>query len=116
MISRGQIVIVDFTPTNPKASIRPALVLQNDRDNARMGNTVIAQITSNLSRANLETQHLVDTNHVDWIQSGLRRASVVNCSNIATVSQSHVRKTIGSLSSSTMEQIEQCLLVVLDLS
>ncbi|HUG94493.1 MAG TPA: hypothetical protein VML55_26990 [Planctomycetaceae bacterium] len=29
---RGMVVIVDFTPTNPASGVRPALVVQNDRD------------------------------------------------------------------------------------
>ena len=32
---RGDVVIVDFRPTNPAAKVRPALVIQNDRDNTR---------------------------------------------------------------------------------
>ena len=50
-VQRGDVVVVDFTPTMPAASVRPALVVQNDRDNARMRNTIVAQVTSNLRRA-----------------------------------------------------------------
>ncbi len=84
-LHRGSLVIVNFTPTNPAAQIRPALVVQNDRDNARMGNTIVVQITTNITRAQQDTQLLVDQAHPDWAASGLRRPSVVNCSNLATV-------------------------------
>ena len=62
---RGDVVIVDFRPTNTAAKVRPAVVVQNDRDNARMKNTIIAQITSNVGRALEDTQLLIDQAHPD---------------------------------------------------
>ena len=108
-MKRGDVVIVDLRPTNPAAKVRPALVLQNDRDNARMANTILAQITSNTRRAQQDTQLLIDENHPDWPASGLQHPSVVNCSTIYTVEQQHVTRVIGSLSRATMKQIEECL-------
>jgi len=108
-MTRGSIVIVDFASTNPGSGVRPAVIVQNDRDNARMTNTIVAQITSNISRANEPTQLLIDQGHPDWIASGLRRPSVVNCSSVATVQQQHVTRVIGRLSTSTMGQTDACL-------
>ena len=108
-LRRGQVVVVDFAPTNPASGVRPAVVVQNDRDNARMANTIVAQVTSNISRAHEDTQLLVDQAHSDWKSSGLRRPSVVNCSCVAYVRQSHITRTIGTLSSATMKQIDECL-------
>ena len=48
-LHRGDVVIVDFNPTDPKAKVRPALVVQNDRDNSRMRRTIVVQITSNVT-------------------------------------------------------------------
>jgi mRNA-degrading endonuclease toxin of MazEF toxin-antitoxin module len=59
-MNRGDIVIVDFSPASPSAGIRPAVVVQNDRDNARMQNTIVAQVTSNIRRAQEDTQLLID--------------------------------------------------------
>lgn len=75
-IQRGDVVVVDFAPTQPNAGVRPALIVQNDRDNNRTTNTIVAQITSNISRAHEPTQFLIDQNHPDWLQSGLHRPSV----------------------------------------
>lgn len=113
---RGDVVVVDFTPTNAAASVRPALVVQNDRDNARMRNTVVAQITSNVRRAGEETQLLIDGSHPDRSASGLRLDSVVNCSNLATIEQQHVTRIIGSLSDATMRQIDECLKAALGIA
>jgi len=106
----GNVVIVDF---GPQAKTRPALVVQNDRDNARMTNTTVVQITSNVSRSQEQTQHLIDASHADWKRSGLLRPSAVNCSNLAYVRQAHVVRVIGSLTSATMSQIDACLKIAL---
>ncbi len=109
MVHRGEVAIVDFYPTDPNARVRPALVVQNDRDNARMQRTIIAQITSNVSRAREDTQHLVDPAHPDWKDSGLRLPSVINTSNLATVGRQQVTHVIGALSAATMQRIGVCL-------
>ncbi len=115
MIHRGDVVIVDFYPRDPKARVRPALVVQDDRDNARMAKTIVAQITSNISRAHEDTQHLIDPAHRDWAASGLRLPSVINASNLITIPQSQVTHVIGSLSAATMRLVDRCLRVSLGL-
>ena len=105
-LRRGHVVVVDF---GPQAKTRPALVVQNDRDNVRLTNTIVVQITSNIGRAHEQTQHLIDPSHPDWKLSALRRPSVVNCSNIAYVRQEHVVQIIGTLTDPTMRQIDVCL-------
>ena len=108
-MNRGDIVIVDFRPTSPSAGVRPALVVQNDRDNARMRNTIVAQVTTNIVRAEHDTQILIDATHPDWTSSGLLRPSVVNCSNVYTIDQGDVARIVGDLSSTTMFEIDECL-------
>lgn len=78
-------------------------------------NTIVAQVTSNIRRAHEDTQYLIDNNHQDWQQSGLRLASVVNVSNLATVRQEDVRRVIGSLSAPTMQGVDKCLRAALGL-
>jgi mRNA-degrading endonuclease toxin of MazEF toxin-antitoxin module len=57
---RGEIVYVRLPAPAGK---RPGLVIQNDRDNQRMNNTIIVQITTNTQRAGLDTQLLLDEQH-----------------------------------------------------
>tara|TARA_R100000750_G_C2290158_1_gene74611 strand:- start:256 stop:606 length:351 start_codon:yes stop_codon:yes gene_type:complete len=109
MVMRGEVVVVDFSITYPKAGKRPALVIQSDQNNLRMQNTIVAQITTNISRAHLMTQLLIDEQHVDWKQSGLRAPSVVNCASLVTITKSDVVVQIGHLSEETMQQIDECL-------
>jgi mRNA interferase MazF len=100
---RSEIVLVDFALPSGK---RPALVVQNDRDNQRMGNTIVAQITTNVSRAKEDTQFLIDPSHPDWLRSGLKKASAINCLNLATIQQADIRKVIGTLSPETMRNVD----------
>jgi len=114
-MKRGDVVTVDFSVYDPADKVRPALVVQNDRDNARMAKTVVALITSNLRRTAEDTQYLLAGTHVDFSASGLRRDSVVNCSNLYTIRQSDVTRVIGRLSQATMEEMSGCLKTALDL-
>jgi mRNA interferase MazF len=58
---RGDVVLVDWPFSGGGASkIRPALIVQNDRDNQRLTNTIVAMITSTTRRATEATQLLID--------------------------------------------------------
>jgi mRNA interferase MazF len=89
--------------------------VQNDSDNQRLRNTVVAMITGNISHAHEPTQFLVDPSTADGQSSGLRGASVVKCNVLVTVDQGTILHTIGSLSPSAMFQINQCLKSALDI-
>ncbi|MBW3542581.1 MAG: type II toxin-antitoxin system PemK/MazF family toxin [Planctomycetes bacterium] len=108
-MTRGDIVIVDFRPHDPKAKVRPALVIQNDRDNARLTNTIVAAITSVTRRSAEPTQLLIDRAHPDWKASGLRYESAINCCNVFTLRKADVKRGIGRLSTATMQEIDECL-------
>ncbi|MGA2619283.1 MAG: type II toxin-antitoxin system PemK/MazF family toxin [Thermoguttaceae bacterium] len=114
-MNRGDIATVDFSRYDPSDKVRPALVVQNDRDNTRMAKTIVAFITSNVQRTAEDTQYLIAGNHPDFPISGLRRDSVVNCSNLYTIRQSDVTRVIGRVSKATMEKIADCLKAALEL-
>jgi len=51
-VRRGDVVLVLYPfASGIGGSRRPALIVQNDRDNERLYNTIVAQITTNLRRA-----------------------------------------------------------------
>jgi len=60
MLNRGDVVLVDHAFTTGGAEVRPVLVVQNDRDKARMTNSIVAQISANTARLNEPTQHLIE--------------------------------------------------------
>jgi mRNA interferase MazF len=117
MIRRGDIVIVAFPyVTGGAGKNRPALVVQFDRDNQRLSNTIVAMITGNIRYAQTEpTQLLVDPSTHEGQSSGLSYPSAVKCGNLYTVDQRDILATIGRLPASAMAQIDACLKAALEL-
>jgi mRNA interferase MazF len=116
MLSRGQIVVVDFGIAGLPKKVRPVLVVQSDAYNRKMTNSVVAMITTNLARASEPTHLLIDISTPEGQQSGLLHSSVVNCNTLTTVRQDEILRTLGSLSPQLMARIDQCLKTALAIS
>jgi len=115
-VQRGEILLVDFPYASGKGSkVRPALVVQNNTDNLRLVNTIVAQITGTTHRALEATQVLIDLNTPEGQQSGLYFDSVVNCVNIVTLDKTKVLRQLGSLPDVLMQQVNVALKVVLEI-
>jgi mRNA interferase MazF len=112
-VNRGDVLLVDYPFTTGGANVRPALVVQNDRDNARMTNTIVAQISGNTARVNEPTQHRIELAAEPGC--GLARDSVRIATNLLTMHQSDILRVLGSLSVAAMAQIDDCLRVALGL-
>jgi mRNA interferase MazF len=115
-VRRGDVLLV-FYPfaSGAGGSRRPVLVVQNDADNRRLQNTVVAQITSNLRRAAEPTHLLIAAATPEGAQSGLLHDSVVSCNNLATITQTRIDRVIGSLPAPVMRKIDDCLKAALGL-
>ncbi len=114
MFYRGDIVTVLFPfSSGTGAKHRPALVLQNDANNRRMTNVIVAAITTTKHRSGQPTQLLVEFASPVGQQSGLAHDSVVTCENLATIDKSLLRRKLGSLTDEAMKQIDLCLKVSL---
>jgi mRNA interferase MazF len=115
-VRRGDVVLLQAPFTSGAgAKTRPMLVVQNDMNNARMANTILVFITTNLSRATEPTQVLVDVQTPEGRMSGLKQTSVVSCENLLTVVQSDILRTIGHLPDRLMRQVDAALKVSLAL-
>ena len=113
-ISRGDVVLVAFPfSSGVGAKVRPALVIQNDRNNQRLKNTIVVAITSTTHRSHEATQVLIEAATPEGRQAGLLFDSVVASDNIATVEQRLIRRKIGTLTSALMKQVNGCLQVSL---
>jgi mRNA interferase MazF len=109
-MTRGDVVIVAFPYVQGgQGKVRPALVVQNDRDNRRLTQTVVAMITGNTRHAHEPTQLLVDPSTPDGQSTGLHGPSAVKCSNLLTVAQQDIVRVIGRLSPAMMDKISLCL-------
>lgn len=115
-LQRGDIILVQYPYSSGTGSkMRPALVVQPDRNNQRLTNVILAPITSTTHRRNEPTQVLVDPTTVDGQGSGLKHVSVVTCENLSTVAQSLVKRRLGKLPSVTMQQVNGSLKAALGL-
>jgi mRNA interferase MazF len=109
-VTRGDVVLVHFPFASGIGSkVRPALVVQSNQNNARMSNTIVVQITTNLRRAGEATQLLIDPATRGGRPSGLVSPSAVSCENIATISESRIARTIGRLPKDVMQHVDDCL-------
>ena len=115
-VQRGDVVLVDFPFARGASSkVRPALVVQNDRDNVRLINTIVVQITGTTHRALEATQVLIDLNTPQGQQSGLRFDSVVNCVNLVTLDKTKILRRLGNLPDILMRKVHDALKAALAL-
>jgi mRNA interferase MazF len=115
-IQRGDLVLVDYPyPSGSGTKVRPVLVIQNDRDNQRLNNTIVAQITSNTQRSIEPTQLLIEIATQEGLESGLRQDSVVNHVNLLTLDKEKILRKLGQLPASVMQKVNNCLKAALDL-
>jgi mRNA-degrading endonuclease toxin of MazEF toxin-antitoxin module len=118
MTLRADVVIARFPYVGGGGSkVRPAVVVQCDRLNAQIENTLLAMITGNTSLVGREpTQFLVDPVSPEGASSGLTYASAVKCENITTIAQSDIIDTLGHLSDALTQKLNDCLKAALGLS
>ncbi len=109
-VKRGD-VILTFVPNvgSPGGKLRPAVIVQADHNNARLNETIIAAVTSNMSRVHEATQLLIDLATPDGAASGLLHNSAVRCERLHSIAQKDARRVIGGLSVALMSQIDACL-------
>lgn len=92
-LKRGDVVLAWYPfASGSGGKRRPCLIVQNDRDNARLSNVIIAQITSNLRSAHEPTHFLIEANTAEGKQAGLLHDSLVSCNNLATIERSLLRR------------------------
>lgn len=104
VINQGDIYWIDLgEPVGAQSAYRhPHVVIQNNLFNrSRIATVVVCALTSNLKRANAPGNVLLEID-----EANLPKQSVVNVSQIFTVSKDQLPEKIGTLS---LERIEQVL-------
>lgn len=109
-VNRGDVILA-YVPNvgSPGGKVRPGLIVQSDHNNARLKETIIAAITSNISRVHEATQFLIEVATPDGASSGLLHDSAVRCERLHSIPQVDARRVIGKLSAALMRQIDDCL-------
>jgi mRNA interferase MazF len=88
---------------------RPVLVLQSNPFNqSRIATTIVAVITSNMTRADAPGNV-----RVERAESGLPKASVVNVSQLLTLDRELLTQRVRSLPAEAMRRVDEGLRLVL---
>jgi len=116
-MKRGDIVLLAFPFSNGVGvKMRPALVVQADRNNRRLTNTIVAMITTSVRAASEPTQMNIALDSDSGHASGLLHDSAVKCENLFTIEQALIQKVIGHLPKAAMRQVDRCLRSALGLA
>ena len=110
-VERGDVVLlpIAFVGT-PGSKVRPAVVVQNDTLNAKLGSTIVAIVTSTNSRAAVEPSQLfVDISQPDGTTTGLLHNSTVKCEHLDTVARTDIVRVIGRFSDELMDRVDRCI-------
>ncbi len=112
LIRRGEIYYAELNPVvgSEQGGTRPVLVIQNDIGNQYSPTTIVAAITSQISKAKLPTHVEVTAR-----RSGLERDSVILTEQIRTIDKSRLKEKVTVLDEETMVRVNQALEVSLGL-
>lgn len=113
MISRGEIYIAELgLPIGSSPGFkRPVLVLQSDLFNESKIGTVIASVlTSNVDLANAPGNVFIKAH-----DSGLKKDSVINISQIVTVDKVQLTQKISKVRNSILKEVEDGIRLILNL-
>ena len=115
-VQRGDVVMVRFPYADGVASKRrPAVVIQNDRNNQRLENVILAQVTSRLGPPNEPARFVIDPKTPEGAQSGLTLRSAIACENLSTARKDQIAEVVGHLCDAHLAQLDRCLKASLDL-
>jgi mRNA interferase MazF len=112
MVRQGEIYWIDFGAATGSAPAdrHPCVVVQSDLFNrSRILTTVVCLVTSNLARAEAPGNVLLEQG-----EGSLKKASVVNVSQVVTVDKSELFERIGRLSLGKVDAIRRGLHLLFD--
>lgn len=115
-LTRGDVVMTRFPhASGVRGKKRPALVVQADSYNGKVGHVIVAEITKNLTPANDPAFVFIDVATPEGKASGLDQNSLVSGLFLATVFGDQIDRVIGKLSAGLMQKVSACLKAALEL-
>jgi mRNA-degrading endonuclease toxin of MazEF toxin-antitoxin module len=109
-MNRGDVVLVRFPhPSGLRGKEPPAVLVQSDACSGKVSTLVVAEVTSNLTMANDPACLFIDTNTPEGQAAGVVRDCVVSCLVLVTVYADTIVQTLGTLSSSMQQELNECL-------
>jgi len=112
-MKKGTIVLTPFPFTNlQKSKLRPALVVSQDSDGH---DTIFAFITSQIKEPISEVSLLLEVNHPDFKETGLKKESLLKLDKLVTLEKTILLGRLGRLSDDLMLKVDEKLKIVFDL-
>jgi mRNA interferase MazF len=116
-VQRGEVILTRVPhAAGRRGKKRPAVVIQADKYNQSERHIIVAEITSNLSRAADAATLLIEITTAGGQATGLAQDSLVTCLQLATISVDRVSAVIGTLSPAMLAKLNDCLKVVLEIT
>ncbi|MCW9680818.1 type II toxin-antitoxin system PemK/MazF family toxin [Dolichospermum planctonicum UHCC 0167] len=109
---KGKVVLIQFPFDDLSSSkVRPAYCLTDVIGIYQ--HIIFALITSRIPQALLNTDIILQPEHPDFLNSGLRQASTLRLDHLVTLRQSLIRRELGSFTSETQASIADVLCRIL---
>ena len=110
IINRGEIYYADLSPSvgSEQGGLRPVVIIQNNVGNKHAPTTIIAPITSRL------TKNLLPT-HIPLAQGegGLSSNSLILLEQVRVIDKQRLKNRFGILSEDKMEQVNKAIKISL---
>ena len=108
IVRKGDIFYADLSPVigSEQGGIRPVVILQNDIGNRFSQTTIVAIITSKLSKAKLPTHIDIDSE-----QYGLNKKSTILVEQIRTIDKRRIKERLGKLNQEDIKKIDKAILI-----
>ena len=110
IVYRGEIYYADLSPAvgSEQGGLRPVLIIQNDIGNKYAPTTIIAPITSRLTKKPLPTHVALPQNAF-----GLKVEGIVLMEQIRVIDKQRLKQKMGTVSNDIMHEINNALKVSL---
>ncbi len=111
-VKRGEIYMADLSPVvgSEQGGTRPVLVIQNDIGNQYSPTTIIAAITSKISKAKLPTHVEISAK-----QNGLLKDSVILLEQLRTIDKGRLKEKISQVQKGQMAKVDKAIEISLGL-
>ena len=111
-MKRGDVVLVRFPhPSGQRGKKRPAVVVQSDAYASTIRTVVVAEVTKNLTMKGDPACLFIDVSTPQGKATGLLVDSVVSSLVLDTVYVDTVAQVLGSLSTTPLQKLDDCLKV-----
>jgi mRNA interferase MazF len=115
-MKRGDVVLVRFPhPSGQRGKKRPAVLVQSDAYANTIRTVVVAEVTKNLAMKGDPACLFIDVSTPEGKATGLLVDSVVSSLVLDTVYVDTVAQVLGSLSTTLLQELDDCLKVGLGL-